>query len=54
MKSVSVVVITYNEEKNIDDCLKSLINQDYPKEAYEIIVVDVSNDKTAELASKYE
>src|SRR3989344_3342918 len=53
MKSVSVVVITYNEEKNIEDCLNSLVSQDYPKGKYEIIVVDASLDKTAELASKF-
>ena len=53
MKSVSVVVITYNEEKNSEDCLNSLVSQDYPKGKYEIIVVDASLDKTAELASKF-
>ena len=46
---VSVVVITKNEEKNIDDCLGSVWGW-----ADEIVVVDdVSSDKTVELASKY-
>lgn len=53
MKNVSVVVITYNEEKNIEDCLNSLVSQDYPEDKYEIIVVDASTDKTKELASKF-
>lgn len=37
---VSVVVPIYNEELYIKNCLLSLINQDYPKDCYEIIVVD--------------
>ncbi len=54
MKSVSIIVITYNEEKNIDDCLNSLVSLDYPNDKYEIIVVDASTDKTAEIACKYQ
>ncbi|MFA6889028.1 MAG: glycosyltransferase [Candidatus Woesearchaeota archaeon] len=37
---VSVIVVTYNEEKNIKYCLDSLLNQNLPKENYEILVVD--------------
>lgn len=45
---VSVVVITKNEERNIEDCLKSVLWAD------ELIVVDdESRDKTLELAKKY-
>ena len=45
----SVVVITKNEEKNIDDCLGSVSGW-----ASEIVVVDdESTDKTIELARKY-
>jgi len=36
----SVVVPTYNRPKLLQKCLKSLINQDYPKKDYEIIVVN--------------
>ena len=51
---VSVVVCTYNGEKRIEDCLKSLINQDYPKDKYEIIIIDDGSiDKTTEIVSKY-
>lgn len=46
---VSVVVITKNEEHNIDDCLGSVVNW-----ANEIIVVDdESTDRTLELTRKY-
>ena len=48
MAKLSAVVTVYNEEKNIEKCLKSL------KFADEIIVVDnESEDKTAEIAKKY-
>lgn len=49
MATVSVVLATYNEEKNIRDCLESV------KElADEIIIVDgTSHDKTVEIAKEY-
>jgi glycosyltransferase involved in cell wall biosynthesis len=48
MASVSVIVITYNEENNIDRCLGSLDFAD------EIIMVDsFSTDSTLEKARKY-
>lgn len=51
---VSVVISTKNEEKNIENCLKSIIFQTYPKENIEIIVVDNSStDKTVEISQKY-
>ncbi len=47
-KNLSFTVITYNEEKNIADCLESV------KWADEIIVVDsFSTDRTAEIAKTY-
>ncbi len=48
--TVSVVVAARNEEKNIGRCLEALLNQTYPGERYEIIIVDDrSNDRTAEI-----
>lgn len=45
---LSVAVITKNEERNIEDCLKSVERTD------DIIVVDdYSSDRTVELAKKY-
>jgi glycosyltransferase involved in cell wall biosynthesis len=47
---VSVVIPMRNEEIYIEDCLKSLVNQDYPKDAYEIIVADgMSQDRSKEI-----
>jgi len=49
---VSVVVTTKNEEKHIENCLKSIKSQTYPN--IEIIVVDNnSTDRTKEIAKKY-
>ncbi len=46
---ISVVINTYNEERNIDRCLKSVADF-----ADEIIVVDMhSSDKTVEYAKKF-
>lgn len=51
---VSVVISTKNEEKNIENCLKSIVFQTYPKENIEIIVVDNSStDRTKEISQKY-
>lgn len=36
----SVVIPAYNAEKTIGNCLESVINQDFSKDDYEIIVVD--------------
>lgn len=48
---ISVVIPAYNEEKYIANVLKTVSSQDYPKENYEVIVVDNnSDDKTSEIA----
>lgn len=49
---ISIVIPTYNEEKDIEDCLNSLKNQSYQN--FEIIVVDDgSTDNTLEIVKKY-
>ena len=51
---VGVVIPAYNEEKNIDDCLRSIINSDYPKSKLEVVVVDDgSTDSTLKILEKY-
>lgn len=50
---VSVIVCMRNEEKNISQTLTALIRQDYPKDAFEIIVSDdFSEDDSVPLANK--
>ena len=51
---VSVVIATKNEEKNIENCLKSVLHQSYDCDRVEIIVVDNNSiDKTREIAQRY-
>lgn len=50
---VSVVMTVLNMERTLDECLESLIQLDYPKDLYEIIVVDgKSKDRTKEIVQK--
>ena len=50
--TVTIVVTTKNEEKNIESCLESIANQTW--EFTEIIVVDnFSTDRTTEIAKRY-
>jgi glycosyltransferase involved in cell wall biosynthesis len=52
---VSVIITTYNYGCFIDEAIRSVLNQDFPKEQIEIIVVDDgSTDDTKERIKKYE
>lgn len=46
---VSVIIPTYNREKLLPSTLDSLMCQDFPKDAYEIIVVDNNSTDSTEL-----
>ena len=51
---VSIVIPTYNRASRIHNSLDSLISQDYPKDKYEIIMVDDgSTDETKEILINY-
>ena len=51
---ISVVMPVYNEEKYIENCIDSLLLQDYPQECMEWIFVDgMSSDRTRELIGSY-
>lgn len=53
MVKLSLIVPVYNVEDYLDECLKSIVNQDYDN--YEVIVVnDGSTDKSLKIAKKYE
>ncbi len=50
-RNISVVVIARNEEKYILNCLKSLAAQDFPRELFEVVLVDnCSTDSTSKIA----
>lgn len=54
LPSISVLMPTLNAASVLEGCLKSITNQDYPREKVEIIIADGgSKDKTVEIAKKY-
>jgi len=51
---ISIVIPVYNGEKYIERCIRSLLGQDYPSCAYEILVVDNnSSDNTCRLVERH-
>jgi cellulose synthase/poly-beta-1,6-N-acetylglucosamine synthase-like glycosyltransferase len=51
---LSVILPARNEEQNIRNCLESLCSQNYPKELFEIILIDDhSTDQTHAIAEKF-
>jgi len=51
---VSVVVPARNNARTIGACLDALMSQDYPKDRYEVIVVDrPTADRTADIVRRY-
>lgn len=54
LPTVSVIIPTFNEEKNIKSCLDSIFRQNYPKDKIEVVVVDdKSTDKTMEIVKRF-
>ena len=52
--SLSVIIPTYNEEKNIKNCLTALSKINKPSKEFEILIIDdSSNDNTIEIANNY-
>lgn len=53
MIKISVIVAVYNVEKYLDQCLNSLVNQNFS--SYEVLVInDGSPDNSEEIIKKYE
>lgn len=51
---ISILIPCYNEERNIEECLKHLIRQTYLKDKMEILVVDgMSTDGTRNIVNRY-
>ena len=54
LSTISILIPTLNAVSVLESCLKSIANQDYPKEKIEIIISDGgSTDGTLEIAKKY-
>lgn len=51
--SLSIIIPTRSSERFLNKCLSSITNQDYPKNSFEVLVVDnQSSDNTRMLAQK--
>jgi cellulose synthase/poly-beta-1,6-N-acetylglucosamine synthase-like glycosyltransferase len=54
MKEVTILVNARNEEEGIAKCLDSLLEQDYEKKRYDILVIDdASSDGTGKITKAY-
>ena len=54
MKKFSIIIPVYNEEKRIRYLLESINKLDYPKEFYEVIVVnDGSSDRSRNIVEEF-
>jgi cellulose synthase/poly-beta-1,6-N-acetylglucosamine synthase-like glycosyltransferase len=54
LPGVSIIVPTFNSESTIDECLRSILELDYPKQLLEVIMIDGgSTDSTTERAKAY-
>lgn len=55
LPSVSIIIPVYNEEKTIEKTLKSALASDYPRDKFEIIIINNnSTDNTLKIAKQYE
>ena len=53
--SVTIIVAMRNEFKNVRPCLEALVNQSYPENLLEIIIIDDgSTDGTSEILANYQ
>jgi glycosyltransferase involved in cell wall biosynthesis len=53
--TLSIIIATYNSERTLRRCLKSIRSQDYPQKLVEIILVDGGSiDKTLAIAREYQ
>jgi len=54
MIQISFVIPTLNAQKVLDTCLKSIVKQNFPRQNYEILIIDGGSiDKTLSIAKKY-
>jgi glycosyltransferase involved in cell wall biosynthesis len=55
LPEISIIIPTYNEERNISVCLNAILKQNYLQEKCEIIIVDNrSLDRTVEIVREYQ
>lgn len=53
-RAISVIIAARNEEEHISHCIQSILNTDYPKDLFEVIVVnDHSEDDTCKIVESF-
>lgn len=50
---VSVIIPTRNERRFIDKCIEGFLHQTYPRDHFELVIADKSDDGTEELLREY-
>jgi len=51
---VSIIVAAYNSQETIEECLKSIMAQNFPEDFFEVIVMDGgSKDSTVKIAERF-
>jgi glycosyltransferase involved in cell wall biosynthesis len=45
---ISVIIPVFNDAEPLKTCLEALENQTYPKDLYEVIVIDNASDENIE------
>ena len=54
VKTVSIICPLFNEEKFIERCILSILEQDYPQDKLEVLLIDGrSTDHTADIVRRY-
>jgi cellulose synthase/poly-beta-1,6-N-acetylglucosamine synthase-like glycosyltransferase len=54
LPKISIIVAAYNNQDTIGECLKSVLSQNYPKDHFEVIVMDGgSKDATVKIAEGF-
>jgi glycosyltransferase involved in cell wall biosynthesis len=54
LPTITIIIPVKNEERNIELCLKSIFEQEYPRKLLEVIIADDSStDSTVQIAKKY-
>ncbi|HRT61721.1 MAG TPA: glycosyltransferase [Syntrophales bacterium] len=54
LENFSIIVPVYNGAETLDACLEALVGQSYPRDRFEVIVVnDGSTDETPQIAARY-
>src|SRR3990172_4392226 len=54
LPSISIIIPAFNASCLLENCLNSIVNQEYPTDKIEIMVIDDnSTDNTTEIARSY-